>query len=62
MTTYFAIGQRPTVVTKGPAGEIFISQWGYSEKDNSDRIAIDPIFVPTLIRWLQELMALEAVG
>ena len=58
----FSIGQRPTSVFTGPAGEIFISQWEYNENDEGDRIQLDPIFIPTLIKWLQEMIAPEAVG
>lgn len=61
MAFFFAIGQRPITVKPGPAGEIFITQWDY-ESDRQDRLEIDPIFVPTLIKWLQELIAPEAVN
>ncbi len=60
--SYFSIGQRATTVEWGPAGEIFISQWGHNGEDDTDRIEFDPIFVPTLIDWLREMVASKAVG
>lgn len=60
--SFFSPGQRATTVERGPAGEIFILQWATGVDDDNDRIELDPIFVPTLIKWLFEMIAPEAVG
>lgn len=60
--SFFSPGQRATTVEWGSAGEIVISQWATGVDDDNDKIELDPIFVPTLIKWLFEMIAPEAVG
>ena len=51
---YTMIGQPPTDITKGEDGHIVIQQWD-DRDDLYHTIRLDPLFVPTIIKWLQEI-------
>lgn len=52
---YNMIGQPPTEVLQGENGHIVIQQW--DDKDERyHTVRLDPLFVPILISWLQEIM------
>ncbi|MBK8113243.1 MAG: hypothetical protein IPK44_01340 [Candidatus Accumulibacter sp.] len=59
--TFTMVGQDQTEVFESDRGQITIQQWDPQE-GAYDIVRFDPLFVPTLIKWLQELIAPEAVG
>jgi len=55
------MGQASTDVYTADDGAIIISQWN-EEYEMAQEIRFDRLFVPTLIAWLQEMVAPKAVG
>lgn len=58
---YESIGQSQTEAWVHSNGRIIIQQWDQNDQ-TYHAVRFDPLFVPTLIKWLFEFIAPEAVG